>query len=218
MAYVDPSRVQFALRFAELATRSPAEREPATDDLRVFLAALWADATGAGRTRYSAAMGRVPGAAPWSAMVVPMSPPPALPGEAVRRGPAVVELLLGQEDPDDEGVPGYRLRAGDAKAEQVLSALYGWDTEVLSDAAASSGWRLQEDESGNVAGVSRSPQQEPAEEPAADADAGEGEALPPPPQDTESDAPGVESSGSVWKYGAVAAGFAALGFVAWKWG
>ena len=40
MPYVDPSRVQMALRFAELAGRPPAERAAATEDLKVFLAAL----------------------------------------------------------------------------------------------------------------------------------------------------------------------------------
>jgi hypothetical protein len=216
--YVDPSRVALALRYAELATRSAAEREPATDDLRVFLAALWADATSAGRTRYSAALARAPGSIPWSAMQVPASPASALPGVPVLRGPAAVELLLGQEDPDDEGVPAYRLRAGNAEAEAVLAALYSWDTEALEMSAAPQGWRLGADE-GDISEVSRSPQG--AREPGTP----EPET---PEQETPEQSPSgqregrgaerAEPTGAAWKLGAVAAGFLALGFAAWKWG
>ena len=96
MPYVDPSRVQLALRYAELAERSPAEREPATEDLKVFLAALWADATAAARNRYAVAAARPSVPPPWAAVARPPNP-----GELIMRGPAVVELLLGQVAHDE---------------------------------------------------------------------------------------------------------------------
>jgi hypothetical protein len=212
MAYVDPSRVQLALRFADLAERSPAEREPSTGDLQIFLAGVWADATGGARTRYSAALARVGGALPWSAVRLPVEPGPGTPA---LRGPAVVELLVGHEDPDDEGVPRFRLRAGDPRAEAVLAAMYAWDVDTLERAAAPAGWRLDTDMSGNT-GVLRGSGGANGEveddEPVSDGDADIGSQMP------DGDASATKSSGAAWKLGAVAAGFAALGFAAWKWG
>ena len=211
MPYVDPSRVQMALRFAELAGRPPAERAAATEDLKVFLAALWADATPAARTRYATAAGRDGGPLPWAAVMLPAAPSQTDP----LRGPAVVELLVGHADPDDEGVPGYRLVLGQPRADAVVDALYGWDTWVLRTAADPAGWRLGGGEDTptdatdeDVGDVGESPAP-PADEPPEEAEVVE-EATP-----VES----LEEDGSgVWKVGAVAAGFALVGFAAWRWG
>lgn len=104
--YVDPSRVQMAIRFARIAAGSAVEREAATDDLRVFLDALWADATAEGRARYMTAAARVPGGLPWAAVMVPDGPGPRIGDDPVLSGPAVVELIVGQADPRRRGGRG----------------------------------------------------------------------------------------------------------------
>ena len=220
MPYVDPSRVQLALRYAELAERSPAEREPATEDLKVFLAALWADATAAARNRYVVAAARPSVPPPWAAVTRPPNPE-----ELSVRGPAVVELLLGHGDPDDEGVPGYRLVAGDPHAEVVLAALREWDTEELARVAEPAGWRLGEpegaaSEDAPADGVSES-QNGSGQGKAENAPSG---GVSEPQGAPEEGAGGVgqatpeQPTGALWKLGAVAAGFGALVFVARKWG
>ena len=220
MPYVDPSRVQLALRYAELAERSPAEREPATEDLKVFLAALWADATAAARNRYVVAAARPSVPPPWAAVTRPPNPE-----ELSVRGPAVVELLLGHGDPDDEGVPGYRLVAGDPHAEVVLAALREWDTEELARVAEPAGWRLGEpegaaSEDAPADGVSES-QSGSGQGKAENAPSG---GVSEPQGAPEEGAGGVgqatpeQPTGALWKLGVVAAGFGALVFVARKWG
>ena len=220
MPYVDPSRVQLALRYAELAERSPAEREPATEDLKVFLAALWADATAAARNRYVVAAARPSVPPPWAAVTRPPNPE-----ELSVRGPAVVELLLGHGDPDDEGVPGYRLVAGDPDAEVVLAALREWDTEELARVAEPAGWRLGEpegaaSEDAPADGVSES-QNGSGQGKAENAPSG---GVSEPQGAPEEGAGGVgqatpeQPTGALWKLGVVAAGFGALVFVARKWG
>jgi hypothetical protein len=220
MPYVDPSRVQLALRYAELAERSPVEWEPATEDLKVFLAVLWADATSAARNRYAVAAARPSVPPPWAAVTRPVDP-----GELPMRGPAVVELLLGHADPDDEGVPGYRLVAGDPHAEVVLAALREWDTEELARVAEPAGWRLGEpadaaSEDAPADDVSES-QEVPDEGKAEDVPSdGPSEAQEAPQGDAggEGQSTPEEPTGALWKLGAVAAGFGALVFVARKWG
>ena len=216
MPYVDPSRVQLALRYAELAERSPAEREPATEDLKVFLAALWADATAAARNRYVVAAARPSVPPPWAAVARPSNL-----GELSMRGPAVVELLLGHGDPDDEGVPGYRLVAGDPDAEVVLAALREWDTEELARVAEPAGWRLgAASEDAPADGVSES-QNGSGQGKAENAPSG---GVSEPQGAPEEGAGGVgqatpeQPTGALWKLGVVAAGFGALVFVARKWG
>ena len=220
MPYVDPSRVQMALRYAELAERSPAEREPATEDLRVFLATLWADATARARARYSAAAARSGGALPWAAMTSansqasPVQAEMSLPGEPVLRGPAVVELLVGQEDPEDEGVPGYRLSIGEPRAEAITAALYGWRIDLLRRTAEPSGWRLEATEETEEVGDAR------GAEPTEDLEPEVEEAPEEVPEESEAgdEVEAPEGSSEAWKVGALLGGFAALGFVAWRWG
>ena len=141
--YVDPSRVQMAIRFARIAAGSAVEREAATDDLRVFLDALWADATAEGRSRYMTAAARAPGGLPWAAVILPDGPGMAVGGMPALAGPAVVELIVGQADPDDEGVAGFRLSDGDSRATRLIEALYSWDLAPVERAASGGGWRLE---------------------------------------------------------------------------
>ena len=141
------------------------------------------------------------------------------------RGPAVVELLLGHGDPDDEGVPGYRLVAGDPHAEVVLAALREWDTDELARVAEPAGWRLGEpegaaSEDAPADGVSKS-QSGSGQGKAENAPSG---GVSEPQGAPEEGAGGVgqatpeQPTGALWKLGVVAAGFGALVFVARKWG
>ena len=214
--YVDPSRVQMAIRFARIAAGSAVEREGAVDDLRVFLDALWADATAEGRSRYMTAAARAPGGLPWAAVILPDGPGMAVGGMPALAGPAVVELIVGQADPDDEGVAGYRLASGDPRAEAIVDALFGWDTPQIERTAASAGWRLEAvEELGEMRAVRGAEDVEPGVVDEGVELPGEGGAA--------IEAPTIPGDWSSWKRVAlvsagVLGGFAALGWAARRWG
>ena len=218
--YVDPSRVEMALRYAALAVRSPDERTAKNVEVAIFIASLWADATNAARTRYTAAVERQPGSLPWSALTKPSLAAAAIKaGAPTLRGPAVVLLLLGQADPEDEGVEGYRLIAGEPRAAAIIQALFAWDVPLLSRTADPSGWRLDAAE-------------EPEDQPAGAENDPEGTDVPSDvPSDVSSDVPTNVPDGeqpttvselSQRQQGlavaGVAAAFAFVGIVAWRLG
>jgi len=211
MPYVDPARVRMALRYAELAKGSPVDREMTTEDLTVFLASLWADATAQGRALYTAAVGRTSADLPWAAVTQPDEPGTLL------HGPAVVELLIGQSDPGDEGVPDHRLMIGDPDAEQVVDALYSWSVDLLRRRAVPAGWRMGAEP--RVIRVSRgsAPKEELDPEPEGGQSPEEGE-QPPEPELAPEPAPPKDTAGTPWKIGALAAGFAVAGLAVWRWG
>jgi len=218
--YVDPSRVEMALRYETLATHSPARRAKDNVEVLVFLASLWADATNEARTHYKAALERQTGSLPWAAFTKPA----AATGRQVSReggarprimrGPPIASLLLGQEDPEDEGVEGYRLIDGQPRATAIIDALYAWDVPLLTRMAKSSGWRLEEVDEPDE-GESRGEDEETPEL------APEGPVNAPVDEPGEEQAPtstapsrrqkGVVAAG-------VAAGFALVGLAAWRLG
>lgn len=216
--YVDPSRVEMALRYAALAMRPPAERAAQNVEVTLFIASLWAEATNTARTRYQAAVALQPGSLPWSALT---KPPPVAAFQAggkigsltpTVRGPAVALLLLGQVDPEDEGVESYRLIAGEPRATAIIKALQAWDVPLLSRTADPSGWNLD---------AAEEPEDQPTDDGLAD------NAAPDDDPDGAADVPDEQpmataSSLSRRQQGlaaaGVAAGFAVVGFVAWRLG
>lgn len=213
--YVDPSRIQMALRFASLA-ELPAETRAAHNvDAADFVAAAWADATPVARTRYKAALATMPMPPLWAALTKPPALAAAMQGGKLGavtptlRGPAVVLLILGQKDPEDEGVANYRLIAGDRRAEMIVEALYRWDVPLLTRTATPSGWNL-------AAADQPVDDKEPTEAPDVDAEPE------PEPESLGDSVPG--SSGGLSRTqkqlaaAGIAAGFAALGLAAWRLG
>jgi len=219
--YVDPSRVEMALRYAALAIRPPAERAAKNVEVTLFIASLWADATNAARTRYKAAAA-LQGSLPWSALTKPTPVAAAMQaggkvgsGLPTLQGPAVALLLLGQKDPEDEGVEGYRLIMGEPRATAIIQALYAWDVPLLSRTADPSGWRLDAAD-------------EPAEQPtddAADDDAAEADDdVPENDPEGAAKVPAVKPTSSLSSRqqglaaAGVAAGFTVVGLIAWRFG
>jgi hypothetical protein len=131
------------------------------------------------------------------------------------RGPAVVLLLLGQADPEDEGVEGYRLIVGEPRATAIVEALYAWDVPLLSRTADPSGWRLDaveepEDQPTDGAADDAADNAAPVDDPEGAADVPDQQ----PPTGASELSPrqqGLAAAG-------VAAGFGLLGLVAWRLG
>jgi hypothetical protein len=216
--YVDPARVEIALRYAELAVLTPAERAKKNVEVTLFVASLWADATAAARMRYQAAVALHPTSLPWSALM--KTPPVAAAVQAGGKigsltptlmGPPVVHLLLGQTDPEDEGVEGYRLIAGEPRATAIIKALYAWDVPLLRRTADPSGWRLD--------AVAEPPAQ-PVDDGAEDDPEGGAEDAPvdQPADVPEPTAVSLTSRQKGVAVAGVAAGFALLGLAAWRLG
>jgi len=128
--YIDPSRVDMLARYsARLAAATPEQLGALEGEVRLFIEALWTEASAEARSRFLDAVRRVGPPMPWSALRV-------APGGA----PAALELILGQVDPDDEGVPSYRIDPKSEQGERALEALAAWDTQKLAALAAPGGW------------------------------------------------------------------------------
>ncbi len=135
--YIDPSRLPILRRFVEVAQAgSPAELAALRGDARAFIDNLWADAGPEARARYTAAIAVAPGEMPWPAFALPEKPTPT------RAGPAAVELVLGQVDPDDEGTPGFRLADTDPRVQAIVAGIRGWDIAMIERVATTSAWLL----------------------------------------------------------------------------
>ncbi|MBK8259969.1 MAG: hypothetical protein IPK80_01365 [Nannocystis sp.] len=127
--YIDPSRVDMLARYsARLAAATPEQLSALEGEVRLFIATLWTEATPEARSRFLDAVRRVGPPMPWSAVV-------ARPGGP----PAAVELILGQVDPDDEGVPSYRLDPKSEQGERALEALAAWDPQTTLQALGATG-------------------------------------------------------------------------------
>ncbi len=186
--YVDPSRVQILARYAaRVAEGSPEELAGLEGEVRLFIEAAWAEASSEARARFMDAVRRVGPPMPWAAVTVPhfVEAPAATDpqGRPTLRGPAVLELLVGQADPEDEGVPGYRVEVQSAAGRRAFEALMGWDARAIEAIAAPAGWRL---EAMDAAGIEADrgdsvPGEEPVDAGAGGADAGAmgaGESMP----------------------------------------
>ncbi|MBK8266533.1 MAG: hypothetical protein IPK80_35060 [Nannocystis sp.] len=114
---------------ARLAAATPEQLGALEGEVRLFIEALWTEASAEARSRFLDAVRRVGPPMPWSALRV-------APGGA----PAALELILGQVDPDDEGVPGYRIDPKSEQGERALEALAAWDTQKLTALATPGGW------------------------------------------------------------------------------
>ncbi len=137
--YVDPSRVALLVTYAELAeSGSEAELEAREAEVRLFVESAWAAASAEGRRRFMDAAGEASGAMPWAAVMVPENA-----DELDLRGPAALELILGQEDLGDEGVGSYRLDTEGDEGREALAALKAWDLAVLRVIAAPAGWQVE---------------------------------------------------------------------------
>jgi len=222
--YVDPSRVEMALHYAALALRPPAEKSAKNVEVTLFIASLWADATPAARTKYKATVATQAGALPWSALTKPtqVMAVQAGPGKIgalapTLRGPAVVLLILGQADPEDEGVDGFRLIAGEPRADAIIAALYEWDVPLLTRTATPAGWNLEgavepvDDGAGADKGAD-APELDPVDGADVDVDV-----------DAPADDETVTTTGPTRRQkqlvaAGVAAGFAVLGVAAWRLG
>jgi hypothetical protein len=75
---------------------------------------------------------------PWSAIT---APPGARGGPSA--APAALELILGQADPDDEGVPAYRVDPKSDQGARALEALQAWDRATMEAIGAPAGWHLE---------------------------------------------------------------------------
>jgi hypothetical protein len=71
---------------------------------------------------------------PWTAVTVP---------DGGHGGPPALALVLGQEDPNDEGVEAFRLEADSGHGAEVVAGLNAWDRAVVAVVAKPSGWRLE---------------------------------------------------------------------------
>jgi hypothetical protein len=138
--YVDPSRVQQLARYSARAAEGSSEALAALEgEVRLFIEVLWSEADTEARERFMEAVRKVGPPMPWAAVMVP---PPSTDGSQVR-APAAVELLLGQADPDDEGVPAYRLDPESAAGRRVRELLLGWQAAGLTASATTAGWRVE---------------------------------------------------------------------------
>ncbi len=241
--YIDPSRLPILARFVEVArSGSTPELAALRGDARVLLENLWAEAGAEARARYTTAIAAAPGEAPWSAFMLPEVPTPT------RGGPAAVELVLGQVDPEDEGVAAFRLVDTDPRVQAIVAGIRAWDTAMIERVVAPSAWRLEgvapassgigvarpgAPTSGmspvapGVGPVPSSPPAEPGPMPglggvASQSDGGAPEDA---PSSAEAGAPGVTSEAPVHRWGRAAAlglgtigGFAALTWAARRWG
>ena len=145
--YVDPSRVEMLVAYSRLASGgSEAERGEREAEVRLFIESIWADASAEGRSRFMDAVRGSALSMPWAAVVEPASAAegPTLDpeGRPFLRGPAALELIVGQADPDDEGVATYRIDATTEAGKRAFEALMRWDLVVVSAIAASAGWHL----------------------------------------------------------------------------
>ena len=219
--YVDPSRVEMALRYAALAMRPAAEKSAKNVEVTLFIASVWADASPAARTKYKAALASQPGSLPWSALTKPAKVMAVQAGPKkmgaitpTLRGPAVVLLLLGQADPEDEGVESYRLIAGDPRANAIIEALYEWDVPLLTRTATPAGWNLDGAAEPVDAGVDdEGPEVDPGVDIDVDVDA-DAEEVP----GKEVPATGPTRREKQLVVAGVAAGFALVGLAAWRLG
>ena len=133
--YVDPSRVLLLAEYARLAEEgAEAELAAREDEVRLFLEVLWAAASADGRQRYMDLMRGAESPSPWTAVTVP---------DGGQGGPPALALILGQEDPGDEGVEAFRLEADSGDGAVVVAALGAWDRSVVEAVAKPSGWRLE---------------------------------------------------------------------------
>ena len=133
--YVDPSRVLLLTEYARLAEEgAEAELSAREGEVRLFLEVLWAAASADGRQRYMDLMRGAESPSPWTAVTVP---------DGGQGGPPALALILGQEDPGDEGVEAFRLEADSGHGAVVVAALNAWDWTVVEAVAKPSGWRLE---------------------------------------------------------------------------
>jgi len=211
-----------ALRYAALALRPQAERAAKNVEVALFVASLWSSATPSARTKYTAAVTSLDAALPWSAVTKPaqVAALPAGPGKMgaltpILRGPPVVLLILGQADPEDEGVDGYRLIAGEPRAEAILGALYEWDVPLLTRTATASGWNLDGAEEPVVDDGAEEPVDDGAELPVDDEEMQVDDA---PEGDQPASPTGLTQRQKGFAAAGVAAGFGLLGFAAWRLG
>jgi hypothetical protein len=121
--YIDPSRVDMLARYsARLAAATPEQLGALEGEVRLFIEALWTEASAEAR---SALPRRRPPRRPPHALVGHRAPPGARGGPSA--APAALELILGQADPDDEGVPAYRVDPKSEQGARALEALQAWD-------------------------------------------------------------------------------------------
>ena len=133
--YVDPSRVLLLAEYARLAEEgAEAELAAREDEVRLFLEVLWAAASADGRQRYMDRMRAAESPSPWTGVTVP---------DGGQGGPPAMALILGQEEPGDEGVEAFRLEADSGNGAAVVVALDAWDRRVVEAVAKPSGWRLE---------------------------------------------------------------------------
>jgi len=218
--YVDPSRVQMALRFASLAQQASETRAAKNVDATLFIASVWADATPSARTQYKASVASVSGALPWAALTKPPNITASMQHGKFGlltpdvQGPPVLLLILGQKDPEDEGVDSYRLIAGDPRADIIVEALRRWDVPLLTRTASPAGWNLDAADQPVDVGADKGPKDAPGESPEPA----------PEPEAQPSSAPEVDSGEGPTRgqkqlaAAGIAAGFALLGFTAWRLG
>ncbi len=218
--YIDPSRVQMALRFASIAQQTAETRAAKNVDATLFIASVWTDATPSARTQYKATVASAPGALPWAALTKPPKVAAAIQQGKIGvempevQGPPIILLLLGQKDPEDEGVDSYRLVAGDPRADIIVEALRRWDTPLLSRTASPAGWNLEAADQPVDVGADKGPKDAPGVSP-------EPEPAPEAQPSSESEAEAKEGPTRGQKQLAaagIAAGFALLGFTAWRLG
>jgi hypothetical protein len=137
--YIDPSRVDMLARYsARLAAATPEQLGALEGEVRLFIEALWTEASAEARSRFLDAVRRVGPPMPWSAIT---APPGARGGPSA--APAALELILGQADPDDEGVPAYRVDPKSDQGARALEALQAWDRATLGAIGAPAGWHLE---------------------------------------------------------------------------
>jgi len=137
--YVDPSRMALLAAYAELAeSGSAAELGAREAEVRLFVESAWAAAPAEGRRRFMDAVGEASESMPWAAVMVLEDAE----GRALR-GPAALELVLGQEDLGDEGVESYRIDPESGEGREALAAIRAWDLAVIREIAAPAGWRVE---------------------------------------------------------------------------
>jgi hypothetical protein len=137
--YIDPSRVDMLARYsARLAAATPEQLGALEGEVRLFIEALWTEASAEARARFLDAVRRVGPPMPWSAIT---APPGARGGPSA--APAALELILGQADPDDEGVPAYRVDPKSDQGARALEALQAWDRATMEAIGAPAGWHLE---------------------------------------------------------------------------
>ncbi|MCA9634921.1 MAG: hypothetical protein KC420_02695 [Myxococcales bacterium] len=133
--------MEMLVAYSRLASGgSEAERGEREAEVRLFVESIWADASAEGRSRFMDAVRGSALSMPWAAVVESASG--AQEPTVDPRGPAALELIVGQADPDDEGVATYRIDATTEAGKRAFEALMRWDLVVVSAIAASAGWHL----------------------------------------------------------------------------